>query len=225
MVLFEEDFDLPPPVPEPEPALEPELIEPVFTAAELAAARAEAWREADAQARDELAAASETAARTALAGLGAQFIQAAAEARTIAESTAEAIAHLVLAGFAAAFPALCARHGDAEVQAVLRRLLPSLYNEPKVTIRVAAATLPAAVEELARLDPDLTAQVQVLPAEGLLPGDVRVAWRAGQATRDTTRLWQEIEEILAPAGLLPSGTAPPHAASPQTPVKEAADAR
>ncbi len=215
-VLFEEDFDLPPRGNEPETAPEPEIIAPMFTAAELAAARDEAWREGGEQARADEAAAGETALRASLVAAAAQLAQTAAEATAIAEAAAEAIAHLLMAGFAAAFPALAARYGDGEVQAVLRKVLPALYSEPKVTIRVTPATASAVAEELARLDPDLAEQMQVVAVEGMLPGDVRVAWRAGQATRDTTRLWQDIEAILAPAGLLP-----PEPMRPEVPVPEA----
>jgi flagellar biosynthesis/type III secretory pathway protein FliH len=202
-VLFEEDFDLPQRAPAPPPPPEPEVIEPVFSAAELAAARTEAWREADQHARAELADVGAAATAKALEAIAAQLSKTAGDARAIAEETAEALAHLLLAGFAAAFPALCRRHGPAEVQAVLRTLLPALESEPKVTIRVEPAALAAVRQELDQLDPDLVARMQIVPAEGLRPGDVRVAWQAGQATRDTARLWQDIEAVLAPTGLLP----------------------
>jgi hypothetical protein len=34
------------------------------------------------------------------------------------------------------------------------------------------------------------------------PGDVRIAWRNGTATRDAAALWQQVAAVLAPAGLL-----------------------
>jgi hypothetical protein len=34
------------------------------------------------------------------------------------------------------------------------------------------------------------------------PGDVRIAWRAGSATRDTAALWEQVAAVLMPAGLL-----------------------
>ncbi len=222
-ILFEEDFDLPPRSGEPELEPEPEVIEPVFTVAEMEAARAAAWREADERARAEVAAATETVARTALAAVGTQLAQAVAEARAFAESSAEAITHLLLSALGAAFPALCARHGDAEVQAVLSKMLPALYNEPKVTIRVAPSAVSAVMDELGHLDPDLAEQMQVVPHEGLQPGDVRVAWRAGQAARDTVQLWQDIEAILAPAGLLPSDPSLPQAPLTRVTPKETVD--
>ena len=62
---------------------------------------------------------SATAGR-ALAEIAAQIAAARAEAASIAEQSAEAIARLLLDCFAAAFPALSARHGPGEVAAVLR---------------------------------------------------------------------------------------------------------
>jgi hypothetical protein len=85
--------------------------------------------------------------------------------------------------------------------------MPTLQNEAKVTIRVAPASVDTVMQIVERLDLDAVPQVRVLPVETMAPGDVRVAWCAGDAVRDTARLWQEIEAILAPAGLLPSDAA------------------
>jgi flagellar assembly protein FliH len=202
-LLFEEDFDGPVQPPAPEPPPEPEVIEPVFTAAELKAAREEAWREADELARAELASARAAAVQLSLATIAEQLGQAAQDAHTMAEDSAEAIAQLLLAGFAAAFPVLSRRHGKAEVQAVLQRILPALDCEPKVSIRVSPELAVAVAGELEQLDPDIAALMQIVPVETMSPGDVRINWRAGQAVRDTARLWQEIEAVLAPNGLLP----------------------
>jgi flagellar biosynthesis/type III secretory pathway protein FliH len=211
-VLFEEDFDLPPRPSNQEPPPEPEVIEPLFSAAELDNARAEGWQEGHDQALAAADVAGETMAREALAAIAAQLTQSAAEARAIADAGADAIAQLLLAGFAAAFPTLCQRYGEAEICAVVRTILPVLQSEPKITVRVSPGAVPAVTRELGTLDPEFSAQVQVLAADALSAGDVRIAWRAGNASRDTKRLWQDIEAILAPAGLLPPQAAPPQAA-------------
>ena len=57
--------------------------------------------------------------------IAAQFAaNAEAAAASIAEQSAEAIARLLLDSLAAAFPALCARYGEAEVRAIVRAVLP-----------------------------------------------------------------------------------------------------
>jgi hypothetical protein len=34
------------------------------------------------------------------------------------------------------------------------------------------------------------------------PGDVRITWRNGSAVRSVDALWQQVVDVLAPAGLL-----------------------
>src|SRR4051812_34128942 len=114
VLLFDEDFDLPPPRSEPEP------IQPVFSAADLHAAREEAARESRDIAAAEASASTQVTARLALAEIGRQIAASQAEVTSIAEQSAEAIARLLLDCFASAFPALSARHGPGEVTAVIR---------------------------------------------------------------------------------------------------------
>ena len=39
-------------------------------------------------------------------------------------------------------------------------------------------------------------------ANAMPPGDVRIAWRNGSATRDAAELWRQVAAVLMPAGLL-----------------------
>jgi flagellar assembly protein FliH len=196
VLLFDEDFDLParPPA--------PEVIEPVFTAAELMAAREEATQDSRDHALAEAEASASKASCRALTEIAAQITAAREEATSIAEQSAEAIARLLLDCFAAAFPALSARHGPGEVAAVLREILPALHNEPKITVRINPHLVPAVTEQLLSLDADLAARVRLVPADTVAPGDVRVTWENGAAIRDAASLWTQIVSILAPAGLL-----------------------
>ena len=205
VLLFDDDFDLPP---APSPPPEPEIIEPVFTAAELEAAREEAAREAREAALAEAGATSRGAAREALASIAAAMTAASEEAAALAEETASSLAGLLLACFAAAFPALSARHGPEEAAAVVRQVLPALHREPKVTIRVNPRLAGFVVAEIEASDPDLAARVRIVPTEAMAVGDTRIAWDNGAATRDTKAVWERIESILSPAGLLPAGSLP-----------------
>ncbi len=199
VVFFDEDFDLPPPS---AAAPEPEIIVPVFSAEELAAAKEIAAAESRTAALGEAATSARAAASQALATVAAELIAARAEAAEIAEQSAEAIVRLLLDCFATAFPALSTRHGPEEVAAVLRAILPALHREPKVTVRVNPHTAAALTEEIRALDPDLTSNVRVVPTDALTRDEVRVAWENGTAVRDTKALWRQIEDVLAPAGLL-----------------------
>jgi flagellar biosynthesis/type III secretory pathway protein FliH len=204
MRLFDEDFDLPP---APEPVPEPEIIEPVFTAGELEAARADAWREGHETALAASEAAGTAAAREALAAIAARLDTAREAASAIAEEAADAIARLVMNGFAAAFPALAARQGETELRAVIHAILPTLHQEPRITVRLAPHLAPLVAREIAALDADLVPRVRIVPTDAMPPGDLRITWRNGSAARDTAALWSRIETILAPAGLLATGPA------------------
>jgi hypothetical protein len=47
-------------------------------------------------------------------------------------------------------------------------------------------------------------RVDLIPTDTMKAGDLRITWRNGSAVRDTGALWQQVADILAPAGLLPS---------------------
>src|ERR1700690_2846544 len=102
-LLFDEDFDAPPPDPD-----DPEIIEPMYSAAELLAAREEAARESRAAVLAEIDTSTRTALGLALAQTPGQLAAGRAEAAAIAEQNSEAVASLLLNCFATAFPVLAA---------------------------------------------------------------------------------------------------------------------
>jgi flagellar assembly protein FliH len=203
VMLFGEDFDLPPPS-----RLDPDVIEPTFSTAELMAAREQAARDSRDETIAETEASGKAVAVRALAEIAAQLASARAEVETIAEQSSEAIARLVLDCFATAFPALSARHGPREVSALLRELLPALRHEPTVTIRINPHIAEAVTGELHALDADLAERVRLIPTDRVAPGDVRVSWENGAAVRDTASLWYQIETVLSSAGLSGEASAP-----------------
>jgi flagellar assembly protein FliH len=198
--LFEEDFDRPP---APPPPPEPEVIEPVFSLAEVEAAREAGWQDGHAAGREQADQSNTALARQVLVRIATQLDTARDEAARLTEEAAEAMAHLLLDCFATAFPALTERHGPGEVQAIIRTVLPALRQEPKITVRLDAATARVVAAEIEHLDPDLPERVELVPTDALGPGDVRITWRNGAAIRNSRTLWQQIADILAPAGLLP----------------------
>lgn len=207
VLLFDEDFDLPP------PSAEPEVIEPVYTVAELTAAREAAAQESRDRALMEAEGSGRAAARRALTEMAAQLGAAEAEAAAVAEQTSAAIARLLLDCFATAFPALSARHGANEVAAVVQSILPALHRESKIIVRVNPHLIAAMTEELGTLDAELVTRVRLVPTDALALGDARVTWDNGSATRDTTSLWRQIENVLTQAGLLNSEV-PPNPGAP-----------
>ena len=196
-VLFAEDFDLPPPAPPPAP----EPPRPVFTAEDLAAARAAGRAEGRDAGLVEASAQYDLALQTASRSLAAQLAMLRADARAAAERAARAVAQLLLDTIAALFPTLCARHGVAEADAVLRALLPGLGGEPALSLRANPRLLAGLRAELTRIDPELAARTTFVPSELAVPGDIALSWQHGGATRDAASLWDAVAEALAPAGL------------------------
>ena len=199
VLLFDEDFDPRPPEPPPP---EPEVIEPSFTLADLEAARDAAAREAREQALKEAEASVQAFTRRALETLASEVMSARAEAAAAAEEATEALVRLLLDCFAAAFPTMSQRHGPDEAAALLTSILPELRREPDVAVRLCPGMVGGIRDEIERFDGDLANRVRLIPTDALPPGDIRVEWTNGAASRDAQGLWTEIEAILAPAGLL-----------------------
>ena len=157
--LFAEDFDL------PETTPEPEAVDPVFSPGEVDAAREAAWRDGHAAGLQKAGESDAAATRQAMAAIAEQLTAERDAAAIRADQSAEAIAHLLIDSLAVAFPAICAQYGDAEVRAVVRIVLPGLRQEQAITVRAHPRTASALAQEIARLDPDLTAHVQTVACD------------------------------------------------------------
>lgn len=199
-VLYAEDFDDigGSDLVAPDPVAEPEIIEPVFTAAELDAARAEASAAGRAEAERGLA-----GSRTQLlARVASSLEDARAAAREVAEQAAEGVARCLLGALAACLPSLCERHGAAELQAFVRTLLPALTEEPRVIVRINPVMMAMMQSEISGLDDEIAERIQLLATEAVPPGDARVTWGDGSAVRDTSRARAAFDVGLAELGLL-----------------------
>ena len=208
-VLYAEDFDDLPQTSAPAAAEpEPELIEPVFTLAELEAAKAEAGRIARAEAERGL-----IGSRTQMITLLANGVaDARAEALYAAEEASEGVAKCLLSALSACLPALCARHGAAELQALARIVLPALRDEPRIVVRVHPHMLPVMRDEVAAMDMDFADCIHLLPSDAVAPGDARISWAAGSAVRDAGRARAAVHDALAALGLLDHEDLPKEAA-------------
>ena len=200
-VLYAEDFDDEggvTVVAEESPAAQPEVIEPLFTAAELEAACAEARAAGRMEAEHGLA-----ASRTHMLGLlVAGMADGRAGARAAAMEAAGSIAKCMLSALAACLPAMCQQHGVAELNALCRAVLPGLVDEPKIVVRIHGDMIPGMQAELADLDFELAERIQLLATEAVMPGDVRISWADGSVTRNAGKARQLVEDALASLGLL-----------------------
>jgi len=196
-ILYAEDFDDPqlPPMPEREPAA------PSFTLDDLEAAQNIARADAVQAARAEWEQSALYDRTQSLAAIASALANARQEARVLADKVADGATRAILSVVAGLLPDLCARHGGAEVRVLLRRLLPTLTQQPRIAVRVGSAILEGVREDLALLDEDLAATV-VLTAAPLAPGDARVTWTDGSLVRDQAAMRAAITAALTELGLL-----------------------
>ena len=200
-ILYAEDFDDPQlPPPEPAPS-SPGFMAPSFTADQLDAARQIACAEAVEAARDEWESSALHGRTRSLAAIASLLADAQQEAGALADTVADGVARTILSMLAGLLPDLCARHGGAEVRALLRHLLPTLAQQPRIAVRVNSAVLDGVRGDLALLDEDLAACV-VLTAAPLLPGDARVTWTDGSLVRDQGAICAAVAAVLTELGLL-----------------------
>ena len=198
-VLYAEDFDEDGSAPAAaHTTAELEVIDPVFTAAELDAARAEARQAGRAEAEHGLAGSRNHMLSVLVAGLS----DARESARAVAETVADGTAQCILSALAACLPALCEQHGAAELRALVRALLPALSQEPRVTVRVNPHMLSAMQAEIATLDTDAANCVHLIPTDAVPPGDARIGWADGSVVRDAARARAAFQDGLALLGLL-----------------------
>lgn len=210
-VLFFEDFDDDPDVANPAPAMAappPQPDPPAITQADLDAARAAGHASGLHAARAEAVTRHRATIAAGVASIAAALRDADAQGARHAEAAAQATARLLLAALAALFPALCARHAAGEIAAVAAAVLPALDAQECVTLQVHPATMTAVSAALATLDPGLRARLAPVADDALLPGDARIAWLDGAASRDTASLWAAVAAALGPLDLLPGTPLP-----------------
>lgn len=204
LVLYPEDFAEPKPRAAPPPA----AVEPGFSAADIAAARAEGYASGEAAGRAAAAADRHTHLAEALARL-AERLAAAEDAATAAvEMRALALAQVMRDALAAAFPSLTRLHGAAEMRGVIAAVMPALSREASVTMHVPPDLLEAARAALDGLNLRRAAPPRIVADDRLRPGDIEIAWDDGRAVRDGAAIWREVVAALAPLGL-PADTTPP----------------
>lgn len=201
-ILFLEDFE----APEVPPAPEPVAMPPLFTDADLAQARADAraagYEQGLAQARDE----SAEATRRAIEAIAAAMCTASDAATRTAECHADALARLLIGSLRTVLPTLCQRFGAHEAAAIATILRPGLSTYPAIRVCANRETRPeleqALCSGLRELAGDLCGRLSFIDAPDVAPGDVRLEWVAGAATRDMGRIWADIATVLSPLGLL-----------------------
>jgi hypothetical protein len=134
------------------------------------------------------------------------------------------VATLLLRILSTMLPALGARHGPAEIAAVMQCILPKLKAEPRIVIQAHPDAVDGIRIRLADFAPDLVERITLTPTSSIDAGDVRIGWQDGEAVRDGASLWREIAEVLEPLGLLDAqGATPSTMMADQRETRESAD--
>jgi flagellar assembly protein FliH len=195
-ILYAEDFDDVPnqPIVDAEASAEP--VETPLTQDDLDRACAAAVAAAKSQWENEA-----QQIRTNLIGIISTALAAARDAaEQIALETAEAAVATILAMLSGALPHFCNEHGNAEVRALVDRLLPTLRTEPRVVVRVHPDLVPELRREFLDLQADISGTLVVNPA-AVERGDVKIEWENGALSRDTRQILQAMQDALGQLGL------------------------
>lgn len=191
-ILFAEDFDA---APAPPVDAAPDIIEPLFTAADLADAR-EAGRLAGLRQAEQGLAASRN---QLLAELATAIVTTRDEAAAAAGAMAEDVARAILSAAVTVLPFVCSQNGEREIRAIAAFLLPRLRDEPQVTVTVNPAQFDAMQADIAAMEPGA---VSLAASDAVPPGDLRVAWHKGTAYRRTDPALAAVRQAFAALGLL-----------------------
>ncbi|MEX2452271.1 MAG: FliH/SctL family protein [Rhodospirillales bacterium] len=206
--LFNYDFDRPPVNDRPEDEdmsdeeaaePEPEIIVPTFSEEEVAAARDEGFAAGKEQGIRETLAGAEQTTATALESITEKIngmFRRQDEANTSAVRDAINVAAAITRKM---FPHFSNRGAAEEVEQVIQSIMEKVIDEPRLTITV-SASLHENIS--ARLGPIISetgfeGKVVLNAEETLPPGDCRIEWGTGTASRDTEALWREIDFHIA----------------------------
>lgn len=192
LLLYPEDFA----EARPRPPASPVPVEPTFSAEEVAAARAAGRAEGERDGHRVATDALPTRVADLLDRIADRLDTARDVAATEAEIRAVPLAGLLRDALAAAFPAMQARFGEAEIRRMITAILPALARETQVTIHVAPSLDAAVQDALAALPLRRAVPPRVVADAALAEGDIEILWDGGRALRDAAALWREIDAAL-----------------------------
>lgn len=172
--------------------------EPAFKAAELEAAKQEAYAEGRLAGLAEAQAGIEAAAATALDRL-ADVLQSLFEDREA--TTAQLRKEAALAAMSTAkvlAPVLAERFPATEIEALLRETLPQLHGEARLTVRISAPRLAVLVPRIEQIaaDTGFAGRVEIAVDPMLTGEDCRIEWSNGGVVRDRAKIEAQIDAAM-----------------------------
>ncbi len=197
-ILFIEDFDAPPlPQTEPEPATKA----PVFTVADLEAAREAGRQEGMQEALSDAGLLQVQLQAAATQALADSMTASRSAVERLVAARADEAARTLLAMLQAAIPHTMKSLAKSEMQGIVATLLPGLRSEAELRVRTHPDLADFVRETLADLLTDSSLVLSVSADEHLLPGDIQLFWNEGSAQRDTRAIYTNIVKALAPLRL------------------------
>jgi flagellar assembly protein FliH len=187
-----EPVDVEPAEPEPPPP-------PTFTEEELESARSAGFTEGRAQGLIEAQSSIERQTAMALerlaGGLKDLFEQHHRHSEAVVHDAAQ-LAHTIARKIC---PELAQRNALVEIEALTRQAVEYLADEPRVIVRMNAASLEALGDRLQAImrTAGFEGQVLLRNENALGDGDCRIEWANGGAERLTEQLWAQIDEMCA----------------------------
>lgn len=179
--------DAPPPKPEK-----------IYTEADLESAREDGYVSGHTKALEDAETAREHYAADAL-NLISEKIDTLQDQQTAAnKGIGETAMRMVYAVIEKVVPAHAQANAIESVEALVREVLPLVYEEPKLVVRthnMIAEDVQAKMIEVTERS-NFQGEITVVPDYELQPGDCRVEWSGGGADRNEGRLWTEIRDII-----------------------------
>lgn len=175
---------------------------PMFSEAEMQGACDMARKQGEeagvARGKAEAVAAHDKQVAGALTAIGQQMA-AIAKATAAEAAAAGKSVDLALAIVRKLFPALAARDGIAEIEAILTQCLASLKQEPRLVAYVGTAQLDALQARLTELTAasGFEGRVVLIGDDKMAESDCRVEWADGGVERDSAQILRAVEETLS----------------------------
>jgi len=171
---------------------------PTFSEEDIAAARKQAFEKGKREGIAETLASIEQRVAISLEKVAGEVETLFASQTTSNEATARDAAHLALAVAKKLFPRLHKTHGLSEIVGVTEDILSHLIREPRLVVSVHEMHVDALRTRLSDFlaKRGFTGNLELRGENALAAGDCKIEWMGGDAARDTSALFAEIEETI-----------------------------
>lgn len=188
----------------PEPETPPE---PSFSLQDLEAARDEAYVAGHTAALQEAEAATERLASESLHFIAQGLRQLAGTIDQPYQRLEPMAVEVAVAICRRLLPMMAFQHGTGEIEALVRQILPTIIEQPRIVVRVHPALADMVRQGMVPVvaDTGFEGRLLIMEDAGIQPGDTRIEWADGGIERDTPRTWAEILQVIDRNVLAASG--------------------